>query len=623
MGSGSFNLPIQTGSSSAPEYIRNPEWISLPDAHSTFSEWIGIYAIFNNTSNLASVQFSVTGGYTVDWGDGVVENVATNTKRDHAYTFSSISALTETSDGYRQVIIRVYPQNTANHFTAVSMQARHSSHAFLYNTGWLDINLRTTSACTTFVFHQLSNAVTHGLCKRFNWVGTFGGTSLSRAFNAARSLQYVHMPNITSCNTYANCFDSCIDLLKVEFGTIGSTSCVMTSMFSSCTSMYEAPLFDTSKSTNITSMFNSCYSLQIIPVFDFSLVTTATGFVQFCYSLKTFPAINFPVCTTFASFFSNCSSLENIELIGTGAGSNFSSMFSSCTSLITIPEINTVSATNMANMFENCYSLEYTPNFNTPSLTGVNSMFNQCLSIRKIGTINLINVVAPISFLSGCNGLREFGGINMISNYVLGFSGVVSPMINITEMEKIFLEGLGSTPSTIGIATSYAANVSSNFNKTSCSVAGIGTIAAVPNTSSLSIGMCITGTTTGPTTGVAISLLNSGSQIVFNNHGLPSGTMVSFSGIVTTTGLTANKIYYVINPLTNSFQISETLGGSQFSFSNDGSAQIKYMQKVVSFVTNTSVTTDTPFHNTGGALTLSFRTLNQGIAIMKGWTITG
>lgn len=83
--------------------------------------------------------------------------------------------------------------------------------------------------------------------------------------------------------------------------------------------------------------------------------------------------------------------------------------------------------------------------------------------------------------------------------------------------------------------------------------------------------------TDGPVTFTA-----STSRVNRNNHGYTDGMNISFATIVTTTGIVANQTYFVINATTNDFQLSNTIGGSVITLTNDGSGTIlPYKQAVV------------------------------------------
>lgn len=69
----------------------------------------------------------------------------------------------------------------------------------------------------------------------------------------------------------------------------------------------------------------------------------------------------------------------------------------------------------------------------------------------------------------------------------------------------------------------------------------------------------------------AVTFQDSGDTVTLNNHGLNNNIAISFTSIVTTTGISINTTYYVINTTTNTFQVSSTVGGSALPLTNNGS----------------------------------------------------
>jgi len=57
-------------------------------------------------------------------------------------------------------------------------------------------------------------------------------------------------------------------------------------------------------------------------------------------------------------------------------------------------------------------------------------------------------------------------------------------------------------------------------------------------------------------------------------HGFNAGTALPFYRIVTTSGLTEGRRYYVVNPTADAFQVSATFGGAPVTLTNDGSATL-------------------------------------------------
>jgi surface protein len=71
-----------------------------------------------------------------------------------------------------------------------------------------------------------------------------------------------------------------------------------------------------------------------------------------------------------------------------------------------------------------------------------------------------------------------------------------------------------------------------------------------------------------------VTFTDAGDLVTRNNHGYVNGDIVSFYRISSTTGISEGQIYYVINATQNTFQISQTSGGSAIGLTTDGSASL-------------------------------------------------
>ena len=71
-----------------------------------------------------------------------------------------------------------------------------------------------------------------------------------------------------------------------------------------------------------------------------------------------------------------------------------------------------------------------------------------------------------------------------------------------------------------------------------------------------------------------VTLTDSTDTITRNNHGYSNTDEMRFYRIQTTTGLVEGRLYYVINATQNTFQVSESVGGSAVTLTNDGSASL-------------------------------------------------
>lgn len=63
---------------------------------------------------------------------------------------------------------------------------------------------------------------------------------------------------------------------------------------------------------------------------------------------------------------------------------------------------------------------------------------------------------------------------------------------------------------------------------------------------------------------------DTGNMVILNNHGFVNGDTVTFASVKTTSGVTSNGIYYVINATTNNFKLSSSLNGPVITLTTNG-----------------------------------------------------
>lgn len=335
------------------QWQRPAAWLQLPSVAGQ-QRFVGLHRIDPEANFVA---LTVAGAYTVDWGDGTTSNHATGTTAYKQYDYTTIPNTGESTLGYRQVIIQVYPQSGQN-LTSLTLAVRHNQAGISsYAPGWLDVAVNGSNL-TTLAFS--SSTVPVPLLEQAA-VGDHAVTNMSSMFNSCRSLRSVNLFNTASVTN-------------------------MTSMFASCTNLQTVPLFNTVSCTNMTSMFGNCNSLQLVPLFNTAAVTLMTGMFSGCVSLQTVPLFNTALVANMANMFLNCQALQTIPLLNTAAVTSFSGTFQNCFSLQTVPALNTAAATNMGSMFSACGSLQTVPALNSAavsSVTNMNSVFSTCSSLSS------------------------------------------------------------------------------------------------------------------------------------------------------------------------------------------------------------------------------------------------
>jgi surface protein len=449
-------------------WTRPADWITLTAPASNEQKFVGLLGISNDNSNY--VALLAQGNYTVDWGDGsATENITSNTKASHQYTYSSISS-DITSDGFKQVIVTVTPQAGQN-LTVIDLQQTFTRTNLVTSAQipWLDIAIAGTNLTTIKLTGSVTPTFTMGYLQRVNIVSsnltsyaslfayctrlknfTVNSnstiTNTSNMFRACCSLESVPLFNTDSVTTMANMFDGCSSLESVPlFITTSVTS--MNNMFKECISLRSVPLFSTASVTSMFSTFVNCSSLPSVPLFNTSLVSNMSSMFSGCVSLESVPLLNTASVTDMSSMFAFCSSLPSVPLFNTASVSNTSSMFSNCRSLKSIPLFNTASVSNMSAMFNLCASLESVPLFNTNSVTSMISMFNTCTSLKSVPLFNTASVTSMDNMFDNCNSLSSVPLFNTasVTSMITTFSDCISlksvPLFNtasVTNMTQMF-----------------------------------------------------------------------------------------------------------------------------------------------------------------------------------------
>lgn len=383
---------------------RPDDWLAMPSVTSSDDTFVGLHAIFEGGANFVAFTFTTdTGDYQVDWGDGNVDIVASNTQAEHQYDYSTydIGNTTLSTRGYKQAIITVTP--VSGELRTANFQKRYTTTptiAYAYSSGFLDCILSMPYANTGRSITFGDTTLYHSMVERFD-VKTIGNaTSLEDMFYYCYSLQEVPLFDTLNVTNMRLMFHDCYVLEKVPlFNT--SNVANMSSMFENCLSVKEIPLFNTSNVTNMAYMFNNCVSLEEIPLFDTSNVTNMIY------------------------MFYGCSSLQSIPLLNTSSVQDMANMFSFCTALQSIPFIDTSNATNMANMFSSCYSLPKVPALDTTSVVSQTNQFLFCYSLAKTDIVCRKSVRFDRALLSQSELVNIF-------NNLIDLTGLTSQNINIT-----------------------------------------------------------------------------------------------------------------------------------------------------------------------------------------------
>ena len=257
------------GGGGSSQWQRPSDWLTLPTLTSADNKFVGLHAVYEDANFVA---LTAAGAYTVDWGDGVIENYVANVVAEHEYDYSTYDTAGATlcSRGYKQAIITVTPQS-GKQFTLININKRHSK-------------LTSSSVSSGFLEVSIAGSDVTGVCIGNSSVGSTGSNIVHALLESAS----VICPSLNNC----------------------------TAIFNKCYSLRHIPQLDTSAVTNMSYMFYYCYSLQTIPQLNTSAVTNMSGMFNNCYSLQSIPQLDTSAVTNMSSMFYNCYSLSSMKATG-------------------------------------------------------------------------------------------------------------------------------------------------------------------------------------------------------------------------------------------------------------------------------------------------------------------
>ena len=492
--------PSVTTELSSNTWIRPTDWLTMPTISSSEQKIALLMPVFEQGSNF--LAFTIAGAYTVDWGDGITENVATGVKAQHEYSYTDPDLnATVTSDGYKMAIVIITPQAGQN-ITSVDFNQKYAltGSVFPNSSPILEIILSCPNLTTLSLGNATSSLVYCNNLVSFSGINMGFLTNFFCLFANLASLENVYFNNLASIINTNRMFDNCASLTTISlFETSAVTN--MDSMFRNCRSLTNVPLFNTSAVTNMNEMFggcaaltsvplfdtaalisaifmfNNCVSITSVPLFNTAAVTNMTGMFSLCRSLNNVPLFNTASVTNMGASFSygifeSCISLTKVPLFNTAAVIDMTNMFAGCQSLVTVPLFDTSAVTNMQNMFNSCQSLVTVPLFDTSAVTKMNSMFGSCGSLTSVPLFNTSAVTSMTEMFSSCVSLTSVPLFNTaaVTNMSFLFSNCSSltsvPLFNtaaVTNMQNMFSScvSLKSTPL---FDTSNVTNMSSMFS---------------------------------------------------------------------------------------------------------------------------------------------------------------
>ena len=321
------------------QWVRPTEWLDLNVPDGVPEKIIGLVAVFPNERAAQNyVVFNLdtddSSSYTVDWGDGNVETLASNVTHYHVYDYDDLPVSTEFR-GYRQAVFEVTLGDgvvfgTSSGQINFDVEGPYVTNAsYVYRTGPNILDLFVSS----------SNATTHQI--NYN--------------RPMRMVEQIEIRN-TSSNRLINperLYSGCRSLRSIPF----------------------VPYIRNGGSESYTRAFYDCHALTFLPDdfastdrYWFKNPSTMQETFRYCYALRYMPEGLFgsgmlTSCSSFYIAFGDCRNLRHIPYIGirNTADTRIDYMFFNCLDLRAIPQgvdISRMSSAGIDRTFGNlreCY----------------------------------------------------------------------------------------------------------------------------------------------------------------------------------------------------------------------------------------------------------------------------
>ena len=318
-------------------YQRPKDWLTLPDMIDGDSKLIGLYAVYPNGNYVA---LSAAGSYTVNWGDGTVENFASNIQAEHIYNYAA-PALDGTNapvslamDGTvtRANHGRVEGEKIKLYTIAGVTELKEGQDCYVRDVTLNSFKLSTTVGGVALTFASAGTAALLPYKQAIIQLTPQAGqtlisltlqkkhTALSSNTNAI-SINFLDLklggPSITSLMIGSNGgSSSVVSFFLLEQVAIYRTALTSLSyLFYSLRALKNVSYFNTTAVTNMSYMFQNCYALQTVPLFNTTAVTIMNSMFQYCYTLQTVPLFNTAKVTDMSGMFYNCYALSSIKMI--------------------------------------------------------------------------------------------------------------------------------------------------------------------------------------------------------------------------------------------------------------------------------------------------------------------
>jgi hypothetical protein len=397
---------ISSGQSGG-SYTRPSDWLPLPNVSTSEQKIVGLVAVFSSGRNY--LNFRIQGNYTVDWGDGIIENFTSDTVCEHLYNYNDFAGTEIVGYNCRQAIVTITPQAGSNFTLADFSKMSASKHSFSAN-GFLDIRMSAPNLSVLVI-----NGKNLQNLQIFDFIGTNQITNANSLFHSSFIKWLVNF-DFSKCTSFAYCFQSS-RLIKLPnvINTSSVTGSGLTYMFYLASQVEEIPQLDCNISTNLQATLQGCTSLQKFGGFiNTGNVTTLNGTFANCTVLEKIPDFSDTTkVTVMASLFLNCKNLEVLPRLDVNAAISIISFADGCTKLRWVPAYQFPDISTLYYMFRGCSSLMELPAINLKAASHIGSIVSSSNVLNRVAAVNLQSATTYQGCFSNQSALTSFEAINM------------------------------------------------------------------------------------------------------------------------------------------------------------------------------------------------------------------
>lgn len=367
------------GGSSTP-WTRPSGWLALPTIGAGEQKFVGLFQVTNDDGNY--VAFNASGDYTVDWGDGNTENIASGVNAEHLYAYADVGGeITVNGITYRQAIVVVTPQ-AGHDLTSLDFQQIHSALSFMTtpsNTAWLQW-LVSSSALTTFVENNEPNG--DGL--------TIFGPLESVEFqeNALTNLDYAFAE-------YAGVYITAPSLARAKYADLLALTSAVYWHGSSGNALVEFSCGNVPLLAVADNWLKYAQTLQSFACGNAPLLASADNWLQYAGAVKTF------ICGVLSSLANADNWLQYA----------FSLLVFACADLSAlVSAISWLSYAQSLRIFI-CGDLS--------SLTSADYWMSYCVALEIFACGNVSALASAASFMAACASVRSFAASGIVMSFSL------------------------------------------------------------------------------------------------------------------------------------------------------------------------------------------------------------